>query len=219
MILHKLVSMKTKALIIFLVIAGAQGIVHAQMVNRKHTFNLELGLPNGFSNAPFKKIMQGLVNVAPYYQYAFANNLIIGAGVQYTHFNINPLKVTTPIRGGLHTLSGIVKVGWEKFHTEQFATDFSFKFGYMKNQFIWNKKDGAGKQTYSNDGVYLEPTMGFILAADEQTSYRFFIGYGFQGFKFKANMIGLEPFSTYETPSLERVSSYLLIGFGYTYYF
>ena len=34
----------------------------AQVIEPKHTFNVELGLPNGFTNEPFKNIMQGLVN-------------------------------------------------------------------------------------------------------------------------------------------------------------
>ena len=74
----------------------------AQVIEPKHTFNVELGLPNGFTNEPFKNIMQGLVNFSTYYQYDFKNHLTAGVGVRYGYFAINEFKVPKPVYGGMH---------------------------------------------------------------------------------------------------------------------
>jgi hypothetical protein len=61
----------------------------AQQIEPKHTFNIELGLPNGMVNKPFKDYMQGLINFAPYYQFTMKNSLSFGAGIRYSYFGVS----------------------------------------------------------------------------------------------------------------------------------
>lgn len=206
-------------LLFILLVAIAPHLLKAQAIDPKHTFNIELGLPNGFSNKPFKNIMQGLVYVSPYYQYALKNQLIFGAGLNYTYFAINQFKLTTKVRGGVHSGGFFLKAGWEKFHNERFATDLSVKFGYTQNYFVTDKSDSTETLIYQVNSSYVEPTIGFILTVDEFSSYRLFIGYGFQGFGYRPNMIGLESFDGYDPKDYNKVTSFLVVGFGYTHYF
>jgi hypothetical protein len=191
----------------------------AQTIEPKHTFNVELGLPNGFVNKPFKNIMQGLVNAELYYQYAFRNQIIIGAGVRYSYFAINEFKVPVPVYGGMHSGGVFLKAGWEKFHTDRFATDLSLKFGYTQNYFDTDRNDSIGGNPLQVNSTYLEPSVSFILTADETSSYRLIIGYGFQGFGYKPSMIGLETFGGYDPKEFDKTTSFLIVGFGFTYYF
>lgn len=191
----------------------------AQEIEPKHTFNLELQLPNGFTNAPFKDFMQGLVNVAPYYQYTFKNQIIIGAGVRYSYFAVNEFRVPIPVYGGVHTGGAFIKTGWEKFHSDRFATDLSLKIGYTQNYFVTDLNDSIPTNRTQVNSVYLEPSFSLILTADEFTSYRLVIGYGIQGYAFKPSMIGLETFGGYNMKQFSKSTSFLLIGFGFSYYF
>ena len=68
---------------ILLLLFVVKACVFAQEFQPKHTFNFELGLPNSFSNKAFNDVMQGLVQVEPYYQYAFKNGIIAGIGFGY----------------------------------------------------------------------------------------------------------------------------------------
>ena len=203
-------------IIVFLFTLGS---VNAQITEPKHTFNVELGLPNSFSNKPFKSIMQGLVSVEPYYQYAFKNHLTIGAGLKYGYFAVNEFKVPQKVYGGMHSAGGFLKVGWEKFHNDRFATDFSVKVGYTQNYFKTDLNDSISGGPIQVNSTYLEPSIGLILAADEFSSYRLVIAYSFQGFAFRPTMIGLESFGEYEPKELSPISTALIIGFGYTHYF
>lgn len=191
----------------------------AQTIEPKHTFNIELGLPNGFANKPFKNIMQGLVNVEPYYQFAFKNHLILGAGLKYSYFAINEFKVPSPVYGGMHTGGLFLKAGWEKFFTDRFAVDFSLKVGYTQNYFTTDVNDTLGVNPVQINSTYVEPTIGLILTADEVSSYRFFVSYGFQGFGFRPDMIGLDTFGGYDPNQFDKTTSFLIVGFGYSYYF
>lgn len=193
--------------------------VKAQTVEPKHTFNLELGLPNGFTNKPFKDIMQGLVSVAPYYQYAFKNHLIVGAGVRYSYYAINEFKVPEPTYGGMHVGGTFIKVGYEKFHNDRFATDLGVKIGYTQTYFDTDRNDTLNQNPYQVNSFYVEPTIGLILMADEQSSYRLFVSYAFQGFNFRPSMIGLETFGGYDQKEFDKTATTLIVGFGYTHYF
>ncbi|MFO0494420.1 MAG: hypothetical protein ACK50Y_02720 [Flavobacteriia bacterium] len=191
----------------------------AQVIEPKHTFNVELGLPNGFTNEPFKNIMQGLVNFSTYYQYDFKNHLTAGAGIRYGYFAINEFKVPKPVYGGMHSTGAFLKVGWEKFINDRFAIDLGVKVGYSQHYFDTDRNDSAGNNPIQLNSFYVDPTMGLILTADEVSSYRLFFSYASYGFGFKPSMIGLETFGGYDPSGFNKVTGFLIVGFGYTFYF
>lgn len=193
--------------------------VYAQDIELKHTFNVEIGLPNGMTNKPFANIMQGLVNVNPYYQYTLANGIAFGGGVRYAYFGVNQFRVPQKTLGGMHSFGVFGKVAHEKFYTDRFSGDFGVKVGYTENYFNTDRNKNLGQNPYKVTSVLIEPTAELSLLADEQVSYSLVISYAFQGFSFKSNMIGLETFGGYDPSQFEKVTSYLTIGFGFTYYF
>ncbi len=193
--------------------------VYAQDIELKHTFNVEIGLPNGMTNKPFANIMQGLVNVNPYYQYTLANGIAFGGGVRYAYFGVNQFRVPQKTLGGMHSFGVFGKVAHEKFYTDRFSGDFGVKVGYTENYFNTDRNKNLGQNPYKVTSVLVEPTAELSLLADEQVSYSLVVSYAFQGFSFKSNMIGLETFGGYDPSQFEKVTSYLTIGFGFTYYF
>lgn len=195
------------------------GSVYAQKIEPKHTFNVELGLPNSMNNKAFKTIMQGLVNVSSYYQYAMKNSLAFGGGIKYTYFDVNEFKTPEPIFGGMHSAVAFLKISREKFHSDRFATDMGVKFGYSMNFISTDLNKAAGSNPKRIDASFVEPTIGLILTADEKTSYRLVLGYGFQGFAFKPSQLGTEENGGYQEVDLQKSSQFFTIGFGFTYYF
>lgn len=191
----------------------------AQQIEPKHTFNVEIGLPNGMVNKPFGDYMQGLVNVAPYYQFCLKNHIAFGAGVRYAYFGVNQFRVPLKTLGGMHSFGAFLKVSHEKFYSEKFAADLGVKVGYTQNYFVTNRNDSLGQNPYQVNAFLVEPTAELSLLADEQVAYSLIISYAFQGFGFKPSMIGLETSGGYEPAEFSRPTSYLTVGFGFTYYF
>ncbi len=191
----------------------------SQSIDPDDSFTLELGLPNSFINQPFKDIMQGLVCVSPYYQYAFKNGFAIGAGGHYSYFAVNEFSLPSAVYGGMHTLAGFLKISHEKFWGERFGTDFGVKFGYAHVMIKTDKLSAQGTLLNVIQSTYVEPVLGLVLSSDEANSYRLTIGYPFYGFGFKPWTIGVEGDLGYESSEFGRVSSFLTVGFGYTHYF
>ena len=204
---------------ILLLLFVGQGCVFAQEFQPKHTFNFELGLPNSFSNKAFNDVMQGLVQVEPYYQYAFKNGIIAGIGVGYQYMGINEFKVPVKTDGGLHSGRAFLKVGYERFVTKNFAFDVALKIGYSANYFKTTINDTLLGVAFQQNSMYIAPTIGLILKADEVSSYRLFFGYSFQNFNFNLSMLGIQTNGGYSSTELNRISTILTVGFGYTHYF
>ena len=192
---------------------------YSQSMDLDDSFTIELGLPNSFSNQPFKEIMQGLVSVSPYYQYAFKTGLAFGVGGHYSYFAVNEFSIPSAVYGGMHTLAGFFKISHEKFWGERFGTDFGIKFGYAHSMVKTDALLSQGTLLHVIQSSYIEPVLGLILSSDEANSYRLTIGYPFYGFGFKPWTIGIDSDLGYDTNSFNRVSSFLIVGFGYTHYF
>ncbi len=205
--------------LILVVFAWLQGSYTAQDMEIDDSFVFELGLPNGFVNAPFKNIMQGVVYVSPMYQYTLRSGLMFGAGVHYSYFNINQFRINQKISGGMHNGAAFIKLGHEKFWTPSLATDIGVKAGFAQTAFVTDTLKSMGITYNSKQSAYIEPNIGICLAADVNASFRLTIGYAFYGFGYKPWDIGINSDLGYSTSDLNKVSSYLIVGFGYSRYF
>jgi hypothetical protein len=205
--------------LILVVFAWLQGSYTAQDMEIDDSFVFELGLPNGFVNAPFKNIMQGVVYVSPMYQYTLRSGLMFGAGVHYSYFNINQFRINQKISGGMHNGAAFIKLGHEKFWTPSLATDIGVKAGFAQTAFVTDTLKSMGITYNSKQSAYIEPNIGICLAADVNASFRLTIGYAFYGFGFKPWDIGINSDLGYSASELNKLSSYLIVGFGYSRYF
>ena len=205
--------------LLLVVFAWLQGSYTAQDMEIDDSFVLELGLPNGFVNAPFKNILQGVVYVSPMYQYTLRSGLMFGAGMHYSYFNINQFRINQKISGGMHNGAAFIKLGHEKFWTPSLATDIGVKAGFAQSAFVTDTLKSMGITYNSKQSVYIEPNIGICLAADVNASFRLTIGYAFYGFGFKPWDIGINSDLGYSASELNKLSSYLIVGFGYSRYF
>ena len=204
---------------IIVILFGGTNLATAQELTPKFTYNVELCLPVAMSNQPFDDYMQGLVGVSTYGQYSFPFHLHGGLGVRYSYFTINEFSVPTPVFGGVHSGTVFGKIGWDKFHNDRFATDFGLKLGYSQTYFDSDLNKANGQNPLQVNSSFAEATMGLVLMANENTSYRWIIGYGMQGFGFSPQDIGIASNGGYDPANFDRITTFLVVGFGYTYYF
>lgn len=182
------------------------------------SFKVEIGLPNNATNYAFRDLMQGLVVVTPSFQYTFENTLSIAGGLRYGFFNVNEFKNNIGMSGGAHIAGVFGKIGQEKFYGN-FGLDYGVRIGYTMNFFDTNKNKEILGRAYTNDGGFVEPTLGLALMANENTSFRLALGYAFHAFQFQPHQMGLEKFSGIDPSRLNKITTYFTIGFGYSYYF
>lgn len=208
--------MKGVILVIFLTFI--QG-VDAQKVEPKFTYTIELGLPNAMVNRAYKDIMQGLGSFTTYGQYSFPFHLNVGAGARYSFFTVNEFSVPDEVSGQIHSAHGFVKIGYDKFHTERFATDFSVRIGYGQNIINTDLNKDSGVGLVKINSSMIEPNVGFILTVDQWNSFRMHLGYNIMGYGFSPQLLGLTSNEGWDPADYNKLTQSFVIGFGYTYYF
>ncbi|MFM7663921.1 MAG: hypothetical protein ACKO68_05290 [Bacteroidota bacterium] len=205
--------------LLFSLLVFTPKVVAQERMDIDDSFVIELGLPNAFVNAPFKNIMQGLVYVSPMYQYTLKSGISFGAGVHYSYFNVNQFRINQKVYGGMHNGAAFLKLGFEKFWTPTFATDIAVKAGLAQSAFSTDTLKKLGYTYQARISSYFEPNIGICLASDVNASFRLTLGYAFYGFGFRPMNLGINSDLGYSSSELNKISSYLIVGFGYSRYF
>ena len=202
-------------LIFSLVVSSA----NAQEIIPKFTFNVDIGLPVTLKSKPFNSYMQGLVCANIYGQYSLPFHLNFGLGIRYSLFNINEFSVPEANDGSIHTGAAYLKIGWDKFITERLAMDIGVRGGYSLNYVNTDLNKSLGDNPREIGAFLIEPTLGFILSADEQNSYRLHIGYCIETFPVSPETLGFPSDSGFDPSKYGKTTQFLVFGFGYTHYF
>jgi len=196
------------------------GTSHSQEVFKpSHSLKVDMGLPASQGNKPFKSLMQGLFNVSAYYQYTLPFGLNFGGGGNFNYFTLNEFKLPGTVKGGISTIGGFGKLGFEKFFSPKLALDAGMKFGYS---YSFSKNSSTIEKigrSFEYDAPYLEPMVNLYLMADEQSGFSLSIGYVFRGVKFNASHLMVDEITGFEPEDFGGNTHYLIVGFGYTYYF
>lgn len=192
---------------------------NAQQIDPDDSFTFDLCLPNAMVNKPYQTIMQGLVHASTHYQYALKSGMYFGGGLHYSYFAINEFRVTPKIYGGIHSAAAFVKTGHEHFWTERFGTDLGCRLGWVQSYVVTDALNQIGQVPVKREGWYIEPNVSLVLTSDVNQSFRLTIGYPLYGIPFSPQLIGIEGNLGYDVQEFERNSTFLSVGFGYTYYF
>jgi hypothetical protein len=191
----------------------------AQEIDPDDSFTIDLCLPNAMGNQPYKNIMQGLVHAGMHYQYAAKSGLYVGVGAHYSYFAINEFRVTPKIYGGIHSGAAFLKTGHEKFWSERFGTDIGLRAGWVRSYVVSDALAALNASPTIREGIYMEPNLSLILTADVNQSFRLTIGYPIYAYPFSPQLIGIEGNMGYDPAEFTQNSSFLSVGFGFTYYF
>jgi hypothetical protein len=183
-----------------------------------HSLTLEIGLPNPIKNKLFNGWMRGIINFSPYYHYTFENHISLALGANYSYFWINPVASKNNMGGGIHALGSFFKIGHEDFYTDRFGTDIGVKFGGSK-QFFDTDYNRAKGLLFKRDVFFIEPTLAFVLTADELTSFRWVFGYMFQNYVFNPTDLGESNQPAYHSKENSVPTNFFTFGFGFSYYF
>lgn len=204
--------------ILFIVgLVCSQLVVFAQIGKDKWNITTELSLPSGRTNAAFNNYMKGLVNVNPKIQFKPTKHFYVALAPKYMYYSVASYKIPDKMNGGMHVAGGNIELGYTTWRTNYFGMEFGLKAGFAEAIFVTDKTKITGiERRYFN---YLEPTVSFILAADEAVAYRWIIGYQFSTLQFHPNDIGLETLGGFTPQQLSRTTNSFLIGFGLSYYF
>lgn len=207
----------SKKVLLFVGLICSQQLVFGQIGIDKWNITTELTLPSGRTNAAFNNYLKGLVNVNPKFQYRATRHFYLAIAPKYMYYSVASYKVPDKMYGGMHVAGGNIELGYTTWRTNYFGMELGLKFGMAESIFVTEKTKATG--IIRRNCTYLEPTLSFILAADEAVAYRWIVGYQFSSLQFHPSDIGLTTLGGYTPQQLAKSTNTLLIGFGFSYYF
>jgi hypothetical protein len=210
--------MKQLASLILILFSWNSGSAQTEEFQPAGSFKAEIGLANNLSNVAFSDLMQGLFNITAGYQYTLPNSLSFGAGVRHNYFTVNQFKNNNDLRGGIHFGGVYGKIGIEKYYG-QFGIDIGVRVGYNMIASATNKCKEANEGLTLFDGGFIEPVINLGLLADERSSFYLNLTYALHTIKFNPYHVCEDDFSAYSPEGLDKITTYFVIGFGYSFYF
>lgn len=207
--------MKKKLLLLMILLIN--GALLGQIGKDKWNITTELSLPSGRSNSAFNNYIKGLINVNPKLQYKVTKQFYVALAPKYMYYGVASYKVPEKMNGGMHSVGGNIELGYTTWRTNYFGLEFGIKAGLAQLLFITDKTKVSG--VIRKNTSYFEPTISFVLAADEAVAYRWIVGYQFSSLQFHPSDIGLSTLGGYTENQLSKNTNSLLIGFGLSYYF
>lgn len=208
-----------RALILIVAISCSLTVASQELFSPSHSLKVDMGLPVSQANKPYKSIMQGLFNMSTYYQYTLPFGLNFGGGGNVNYFTVNEFRLPGQVNGGITTVGGFGKIGFEKFFTPKIVADFGVKAGYSYSFSKTSATLAKIGKAHEYDAPYIEPMINLYLMADEQSGFSLSIGYVFRGVKFNASHIMVDEITGYEPEEFGAITQFFVFGFGYTYYF
>lgn len=181
----------------------------------KHSYTLDFGLPVTIANRPFKGIMQGFARGSAYYRFSFKSGPYIGAGINYTYFQLNRFKITPQMQGGMHVANVYGMLGYEKYYTERVGMDAGVRFGYSAITFHSDTLVSPNQAS----ATIVEPYVAFALTANHKSSYKWILSYSFLGLGFYPQRVGDYVNADFDISENKRITRFLSFGFSYTHYF
>lgn len=207
----------SKRVLLFVGLVCSQLVVFGQIGKDKWNITTELTLPSGRTNAAFNNYLKGLVNVNPKLQFKPTKHFYVAFAPKYMYYSVASYKVPEKMNGGMHVAGGNIEFGYTTWRTNYFGMEFGLKFGMAESIFVTDKTKVTG--IIRKNSTYFEPTLSFILAADEAVAYRWIVGYQFSSLQFHPSDIGLSTLGGYTPQQLAHNTRTILIGFGFSYYF
>ena len=183
----------------------------------KGSFKAEVGLSNSVSNVAFRDLMQGISNLSVGYQYTLPNSLSMGIGLKHNYFRVNQYKSNLDLLGGSHFNSVFGKLAYEKYYG-QFGLDIGLRAGYNAILSVTNKCQELGENYVLDNSFYLDPVVNLALMVDDKSSFYLNLTYSICNFQFSENLI-CQDLSVYSEEGLNHMTTYFVIGFGYSYFF
>lgn len=189
-----------------------------------NSLKVEVGLPatlEAATNKSFRDLMTGLLNASVAFQSTpeFSRPVSYSGGLRYSLFNVNEFRNNFDLSGNLHVFGAYGRVGSEQFYGD-LGVDYGIKIGYTRNYAMVNKCiDETGRAGYS-EAIMVEPNIAFNYRVDPNSAFTFFnLSYSFYTFPFEPRLVCMDDFPGFSESDWSGITTFLSIGFGYTYYF
>ncbi|MEO8761190.1 MAG: hypothetical protein ABI388_07720 [Bacteroidia bacterium] len=199
--------------------------IHTDFKESLFSFRFSTTLPAPMSNGVLRNKFRGIYEVNLSFNLRLANNFFAGFGFKNGLLGVNaiPNPVTTTnakyfdLNTKMHMYTGYLKVGYNKYHTENIFSTFALNIGYNTSKFtnVVNVNSPILNTTYNS--MLIEPEYSLNFAVEENFSIGIFVSYNYLPTVFNPANIALQDVTSLTGLNQTHVTGILNFGFGFYY--
>lgn len=191
----------------------------------KFSIRANVGIPKIASSAQFRNSFTGVITADASVNYKLFSDFFVGLGYSYTYFKCQKY-FRDPLRDNINTTlqmqNGYLKIGYDKFFSDNGFATFSLNLGYNVSDYksVRYKNDSLmGKYPTQFKTAFIEPMIGLYLMVDPNFAIGGHLSYNYNFSQFNPlhpqfNQWG--PYG-YSTLSNKWNISVVTLGFGFYY--
>ena len=197
--------------------------VHTDFKESLFAVRFSTTLPAPISNAVLRTKFRGIYEMNLSFNIRLADNFFSGFGFKSGLLGLNSIPNPIASSGGLdlntkmQLYTGYLKLGYNKFHTENIFSTFALNLGYNSSFFtgVVNVASPVLNKTFSS--VLIEPEYSLNFAIEDNFSIGIFVSYNYMPTAFNPANIALQDVTSIS--GLRTGSSTGIINFGFGFYY
>lgn len=179
-----------------------------------------VGIPKVTSSSAFRNSFSGVMTGDASLNCKLFADFFVGVGYSYTYYKSQRYFRERNINTNMQSNNGYVKIGMDKFFSDNGFVTFSINAGYNSNSFqgIAYKNDSLiGKYPTRFTSSFVEPMIGLYFIVDPNFAIGGHVSYNYNFAQFNPAYPGFDKYFTYSKVSNNWNMSMITLGFGFYY--
>lgn len=191
----------------------------------KFSIRANVGIPKIASSAQFRNSFTGVITADASANYKLFSDFFVGLGYSYTYFKCQKY-FRDPLRDNINTTlqmqNGYLKIGYDKFFSDNGFATFSLNMGYNVSDYksVRYKNDSLmGKYPTQFKSAFIEPMIGLYLMVDPNFAIGGHLSYNYNFSQFNPLHPQFNQWGPYGYTNLSNKwnISVVTLGFGFYY--
>lgn len=186
----------------------------------KFSIRGNVSIPKVVSSNAFRNSFSGVVSADMNINYKITSDFFVGLGYSYTYYKSQKVFRDQNLNANMQSQNGYLKLGFDKFFSDNGFTTFSINTGYNFNQYngvIYKNDSLKGKYPTEFDGAFIEPVIGIYFIVDPNFAIGGHISYNYNFSKFDPTYSGFDKYFEYSKVKNNWNMSMINLGFGFYY--
>ncbi len=179
-----------------------------------------IGIPNVASSSAFRNSFSGVIAGDASVNCKLFSDIFVGVGYSYTYYKSQSYFKDKNINTNLQSQNGFIKIGYDKFFSDNGFVTFSINGGYNFNKYAsiaYANDTLKGKYPTQFTSSFVEPMIGVYFVVDPNFAIGGHLSYNYNFSLFNAKYPGFDKWLNYDNISNKWNMSVVTLGFGFYY--
>jgi hypothetical protein len=179
-----------------------------------------VAIPNITSSKAFRSSFSGVMTADANISCKIFSNFFVGVGYAYTYYKSQKHFRDLNVNTSMNSHNGYVKVGYDKFFSDNGFASISLNAGYNFNEYkgiVYKNDSLKGKYPTQFSSSFVEPMIGIYFIVDPNFAIGGHLSYNYNFSQFNPHYPGFDKWLTYDHISNKWNMSMVTLGFGFYY--